>query len=65
MPWIQPCASSPELVATYKDQGSVERGFRAPLGSLVPGFLGVRQKAGAHRRSRIDHGPLLARLSSG
>jgi transposase len=57
--------SDQEIVTTYKEQGSVERGFRFLRISLVSGLLGVRQKAGAHRRARLDHGALLARLSSG
>ncbi len=36
-----------------------------PQGSLVSGLLGLCQKARAHRRTRSDHGAVLARLSSG
>jgi transposase len=57
--------SDQELVTTYKEQGSVERGFRFLRRSLVPGLLRVCQKAGAHRRSWVDHGALLTGLSSG
>lgn len=57
--------SDQELVTTYKEQGSVERGFRFLRRSLVSGLLRVRQKARAHRRAWIDHGAVLARLSSG
>ena len=57
--------SDQELVTTYKEQGSVERGFRFFEGSLVSGLLRVRQKARAHRRAWVDHGAVLARLSPG
>lgn len=56
--------SEQEVVSLYKGQGSVERGFRAPVGSVVSGLLGVRQKARAYCCSGADHGALLARLPS-
>ena len=54
-----------EVVTTYKEQGSVERGFRFLRISPLSGLFGLRQKAGAHRRSWLHHGPLLARLPPG
>jgi hypothetical protein len=60
-----PVLSDQELVTTYKEQGSVERGFRFLRRFVVSGLFRVRQKAGAHRRAWLDHGALLAGLSLG
>jgi len=57
--------SDQELVTTYTEQGSVERGFRALSRSVVPGLFRLRQKARAHRRARLDHGALLTGLPAG
>jgi transposase len=57
--------SDQELVTTYKEQGSVERGFRFLRVSVVSGLVRVRQKAGTHRRAWLDHGAVLARLPTG
>jgi hypothetical protein len=55
--------SDQELVTTYKDQGGVERGFRAPSRSAVSGLLGHSLETGAHHRFEFDYGPMLAGLS--
>jgi transposase len=57
--------SDQEIVTTYKEQGSVERGFRFLRISVVSGLLGLRQKARARGRSWLDHGALLTRLPTG
>ena len=51
--------SAQELVTTYQEQGSVERGFRFVRICLVSGLLRVRQKAAAQHRAWVDHGALL------
>lgn len=57
--------SAEELVATYKDQGSVERGFRFRECPALPGFLCVRQEARAHHGPERDHGALPAGVPTG
>ncbi len=57
--------SDQELVTTYKEQGSVERGFRFLRVSVVSGLFRVRQKARAYRRAWLNHGTLLTGLPTG
>ncbi len=57
--------SDEELVTTYKEQGSVERGFRFLKDPLAPFLLCLPQKAGAYYRARIDHGALFVGLPFG
>ena len=52
-----------ELVTTYKEQGGVERGFRAPSRPSVSRLLGVRQETRAHHCLEFDHGVVLTGLS--
>ncbi len=46
----------------YKEQGSVERGFRFLKDPLFLASSVARQKAGAYRCARLDHGALPAGL---
>jgi len=45
-----------DLIQTYKEQHSVERGFSFPSGSAVSGLRGLRQKAQSDRRAQPRHG---------
>jgi len=47
-----------DLIQTYTEQHSVERGFSFPSGSAVSGLLGLRQKAQSDRRAQPRHGAL-------
>jgi transposase len=54
--------SHQEVVTLYKEQGSVERGFRFLRVSVVPGLFRLRQKAGAHRRAWLHYGAVFIGL---
>jgi hypothetical protein len=53
-----------ELIQSYQDQHSVERGFSFPSGSAVSRLVGLRQEALPHRGAEPRDGPLPARLSA-
>jgi hypothetical protein len=54
--------SDEELGGSYKQQGSVERGFRGSLRSALSGFFRLREETGAYGGFGLHHGSLSARL---
>ena|SRR2546425_3214513 len=55
--------SDEALLAVYKGQGSVERGFRFFERSPLPGFLRLREEAKPSDRPQLHYGALFAGLS--
>ena len=57
--------SDQELIQTYKDQHSVERGLQFSQRSAVSGLLGLREEARAHRGAQSGDGAVSAGLPAG